>query len=34
MVIMPLTNVLLKDELKNIMIEATTWKIEKVVAGR
>lgn len=34
MVVMPLTNVLLKDELENIMIEATTWKMENEVAGR
>lgn len=34
MVIMPLTNVLHKDELENIIIEATTWKIENEVADR
>lgn len=31
---MAITNVLLKDELENIIIEATTWKIEIEVAVR
>lgn len=31
---MAITNVLLKDELENIIIEATTWKIENEVADR
>lgn len=31
---MAITNVLLKDELENIIIEATTWKIEIEVADR